>query len=82
MHAPSSCFSHDGTYFDGFKRKLGCSAAAVLFICIIPQITIGYALIAVINGVFLKETFSAADNDDKIMMRNSLLEVAAPTLNL
>ena len=30
----------------------------------------GYALIAVINGVFLKETFSAAENDDKIMMRH------------
>ena len=35
------------------------------------QITIGYALIAVINGVFLKETFSAAENDDKIMMRRA-----------
>ena len=34
------------------------------------QITVGYALIAVINGVFLKETFSAAENDDKIMMRH------------
>lgn len=38
---------------------------------IIHKITIGYALIAVINGVFLKETFQAADNDDKIMMRNT-----------
>ena len=34
------------------------------------EITVGYALIAVINGVFLKETFSAAENDDKIMMRH------------
>ncbi|CAK9011316.1 Sodium channel protein 60E (Drosophila ion channel 60) (Drosophila sodium channel 1) (Protein smell-impaired 60E) (Sodium channel 2) (DmNav2) [Durusdinium trenchii] len=38
---------------------------------IIHKITVGYALIAVINGVFLKETFSAAENDDKIRMRNT-----------
>lgn len=38
---------------------------------ILHKITVGYALIAVINGVFLKETFSAAENDDKIMMRNT-----------
>ncbi|CAJ1390601.1 unnamed protein product [Effrenium voratum] len=38
---------------------------------ILHKITVGYALLAVINGVFLKETFSAAENDDKIMMRNT-----------
>ena len=41
------------------------------------QITVGYALIAVINGVFLKETFSAAENDDKIMMRHLVFQIAA-----
>ncbi|CAE7150902.1 SCN11A [Symbiodinium pilosum] len=46
-------------------------AEAFTAFSIIHKITIGYALIAVINGVFLKETFSAADNDDKIMMRNT-----------
>jgi len=46
-------------------------AEAFCAFAIIHKITIGYALIAVINGVFLKETFSAADNDDKIMMRNT-----------
>ena len=46
------------------------SNVTVMWVTSLPQITIGYALIAVINGVFLKETFQAADNDDKIMMRS------------
>ena len=33
------------------------------------KVTIGFAVIGVINGVFMQETFKVAGSDDKIMMR-------------
>eukprot|EP00931_Biecheleriopsis_adriatica_P030328 TRINITY_DN17887_c0_g1_i3.p1 TRINITY_DN17887_c0_g1~~TRINITY_DN17887_c0_g1_i3.p1 ORF type:complete len:250 (-),score=58.38 TRINITY_DN17887_c0_g1_i3:36-785(-) len=36
---------------------------------IVHKVTIGFAVIGVINGVFMQETFKVASTDDKIMMR-------------
>jgi hypothetical protein len=36
---------------------------------IIHKVTVGFAVIGVINGVFMQETFKVASTDDSIMMR-------------
>lgn len=36
---------------------------------VVHKLTIGFAVIGVINGVFMQETFKVAASDDKIMMR-------------
>merc|ERR1712032_180216 len=36
---------------------------------IVHKLTIGFAVIAVINGVFLQETLAVASNDDQLMIR-------------
>lgn len=38
-------------------------------ICLIHKLTIGFAVIGVINGVIMQETFKVAANDDVIMVR-------------
>jgi hypothetical protein len=39
------------------------------FLCVVHKLIIGFAVIGVINGVILQETFSVALTDDMIMMR-------------
>lgn len=39
------------------------------FFCILHKLSIGFAVVGVINGVFMQETFKAAAADDVIMMR-------------
>jgi voltage-gated sodium channel len=39
------------------------------------KLTIGFAVIGVINGVFMQETFKAASSDDSIMMRQKEREI-------
>jgi len=38
-------------------------------LCLIHKLTIGFAVVGVINGVILQETFKTAQSDDLIMMR-------------
>jgi len=38
-------------------------------ICLLHKLTIGFAVVGVINGVILQETFKVASTDDMIMMR-------------
>jgi len=38
-------------------------------LCLAHKLTIGFAVVGVINGVILQETFKAAANDDVIMVR-------------
>merc|ERR1711865_467181 len=38
-------------------------------ICLIHKLTIGFAVVGVINGVILQETFKVASTDGMIMMR-------------
>merc|ERR1712151_1463021 len=40
-----------------------------MVLCVIHKLTIGFAVIGVINGVILQETFKVAQLDDTIMMR-------------
>jgi len=40
-----------------------------MFICVAHKLTIGFAVIGVINGVILQETFKVAATDDMIMVR-------------
>merc|ERR1719482_616187 len=40
-----------------------------MLICVIHKLTIGFAVIGVINGVILQETFKVASTDDHIMVR-------------
>ncbi|CAJ1336444.1 unnamed protein product [Effrenium voratum] len=42
---------------------------AYFIFSIAHKVTIGFAVIGVINGVFMQETFKVAGSDDKIMMR-------------
>jgi len=37
--------------------------------CLVHKLTIGFAVIGVINGVFMQETFNVASTDDDIMVR-------------
>jgi len=39
-----------------------------MIICIFHKLTVGFAVIGIINGVFIQETFRVAANDDFIMM--------------
>jgi hypothetical protein len=40
-----------------------------MVLCVIHKLTIGFAVIGVINGVFMQETFKVAQTDDVIMIR-------------
>jgi len=40
-----------------------------MFFCVLHKLTIGFAVIGVINGVFMQETFKVASTDDVIMVR-------------
>jgi hypothetical protein len=39
-----------------------------MIFCILHKLTVGFAVIGIINGVFIQETFRVAANDDFIMM--------------
>ncbi|CAK0809786.1 unnamed protein product, partial [Prorocentrum cordatum] len=39
-----------------------------IFVCIFYQLTVGLAVVGIINGIFIQETFKAASSDDLIMM--------------
>merc|ERR1719353_1089483 len=40
-----------------------------MVLCVIHKLTIGFAVVGVINGVFMQETFKVASSDDVIMVR-------------
>jgi hypothetical protein len=46
---------------------------------IFHKLTIGFAVVGVINGVFMQETFKVASTDDRIMMRQRQREVKIHT---
>jgi hypothetical protein len=46
-----------------------------MLFCIVHKLTIGFAVIGVINGVFMQETFRVASTDDRIMVRDREREV-------
>jgi voltage-gated sodium channel len=46
-----------------------------MIVCVTHKLTIGFAVIGVINGVFMQETFKVAASDDSIMMRQKEREV-------
>lgn len=43
--------------------------------CVVFKLTVGFAVISVINGVFIKACFSAAENDDVILVRNRMKQI-------
>merc|ERR1719345_720517 len=45
-----------------------------MLICIAHKLTIGFAVVGVINGVILQETFKVAATDDMIMVRQKKRE--------
>ncbi|CAK0911770.1 unnamed protein product [Prorocentrum cordatum] len=44
-------------------------------ICIVWKLSIGLAVVGVINGVFIRETFSVAESDEFIMIRSRMRQV-------
>eukprot|EP00928_Gymnodinium_smaydae_P072432 TRINITY_DN55790_c0_g1_i1.p1 TRINITY_DN55790_c0_g1~~TRINITY_DN55790_c0_g1_i1.p1 ORF type:complete len:665 (+),score=113.52 TRINITY_DN55790_c0_g1_i1:161-2155(+) len=40
-----------------------------MILCVLHKLTIGFAVVGVINGVFMQETFKVASTDDRIMVR-------------
>merc|ERR1712167_221616 len=40
------------------------------WLCLLHKLTIGFAVIEVINGVFINTTFRAVDDDDNMRVRN------------
>lgn len=44
-------------------------------VCVVLKLTIGFAVVGVINGVFIRETFSVAENDEFIMYRSRMRQV-------
>ena len=48
----------------------------VLF-CLLHKLSIGFAVVGVINGVFMQETFKAASRDDGVMIRQKNAAVMA-----
>jgi len=40
-----------------------------MLLCVVHKLTIGFAVVGVINGVFMQETFKVASTDDIIMVR-------------
>merc|ERR1712183_1080695 len=40
-----------------------------MLICVMHKLTIGFAVVGVINGVILQETFKVASSDDRLMVR-------------
>merc|ERR1740130_851063 len=47
-----------------------------MLFCLIHKMTIGFAVIGVINGVIMQETFKVASTDDIIMVRQKQRAVA------
>jgi len=43
--------------------------------CVLWKLSIGLAVVGVINGVFIRETFSVAENDEFIMIRSRMRQV-------
>merc|ERR1711920_304311 len=43
--------------------------------CVLYKLSIGFALIGVINGVFIQESFSVATNDEFIMVRKRMRQM-------
>jgi hypothetical protein len=50
-----------------------------LVLCLIHKLTLGFAVVGVINGVFLQETFKVASTDDRIAVRQREREVKIHT---
>ncbi|CAK0821160.1 unnamed protein product [Prorocentrum cordatum] len=44
-------------------------------ICVVWKLSIGLAVVGVINGVFIRETFSVAEGDEFIMIRSRMRQV-------
>jgi hypothetical protein len=44
-------------------------------VCVLWKLSIGFAVVGVINGVFIRETFSVAENDEFIMIRSRMRQV-------
>jgi len=44
-------------------------------ICVVWKLSIGFAVVGVINGVFIRETFSVAESDEFIMIRSRMRQV-------
>mmetsp|Transcript_53712 Transcript_53712/g.143146 ORF Transcript_53712/g.143146 Transcript_53712/m.143146 type:complete len:174 (+) Transcript_53712:1-522(+) len=44
-------------------------------ICVLWKLSIGFAVVGVINGVFIKETFSVAESDEFIMIRSRMRQI-------
>ncbi|CAK0910377.1 unnamed protein product [Prorocentrum cordatum] len=44
-------------------------------VCILWKLSVGFAVVGVINGVFIRETFSVAENDEFIMYRSRMRQV-------
>ena len=44
-----------------------------MLLCILHKLVIGFAVVGVINGVFIQETFKVASSDNQIMMRTTKL---------
>ena len=40
-----------------------------MLLCVFHKLTVGFAVIGVINGIFVQETLKAAASDDNIMVR-------------
>ena len=40
-----------------------------MLLCVFHKLTVGFAVIGVINGIFVQETFKAAASDDNIRVR-------------
>merc|ERR1711939_594313 len=45
-----------------------------VILCVCHKLTIGFAVIGIINGVILQETFKVAQTDDMIMMRQKKMQ--------
>jgi len=48
-----------------------------MIICVLHKLTIGFAVVGVINGVILQETFKVAGSDDMIMVRQKRRDQAS-----
>merc|ERR1719512_438131 len=41
-----------------------------MFFVLVHKLLVGFSMVAVINGVFMKETFTVVEHDDTIMVMN------------
>merc|ERR1739848_587239 len=48
-----------------------------MVVCLVHKLTIGFAVVGVINGVFIQETFKVAASDDDIMVRSKRKALSA-----